>query len=171
MANNTLDPPLLDESLVQRLTALASEIDGSHESLAVELVREFNLLAGTNISYTEFQGIYGGEEHERYVRRVLTAQLITTDSSIDRDELTEMFKRITENPLDDAYLEFVFSKIDKTLGDAQISDLVFWPGNYFGDGDNSRELTPEQMADAVLERYNQKHVRLLTDKLEPEKPG
>ncbi len=159
MADHSPNPPQLDESLIQRLAALASEIDGCHESLADELVQEFNSLAGTDIPYSEFQGIYGAEEHEDYVRRVLTAKLTTADSTIGREELTKMFARITANPSDGAYLAFVFSTIEKTFGDTQVSDLVFWPGYYFGDGENSRELTPEQMADAVLERYNQKDVR------------
>ena len=35
----------------------------------------------------------------------------------------------------------------------------FGPGEYFGDGDNQRELTPELMADAVLERYAKRQSR------------
>ncbi len=159
MANNAPVPPSLDESLVQRLAELASEIDGGHESIANELVQEFNSLAGTEVTYDEFQGIYGGEEHEDYVRRVLIRQLATAVPTLDRDQLTEMFTRITENPSDEAYLEFVFSTIEKTFGDAQVSDLVFWPEQYFADGDESREMTPVQMADAVLERYNQRNVQ------------
>ncbi|MEL7500799.1 MAG: hypothetical protein AAFN77_24615 [Planctomycetota bacterium] len=159
MANESPEPPSLDESLVQRLVELAIKIDGCHESVADKMVREFNELAGTEIPYAEFQGIYGGEEHENYVRRVLTAKLTAPDSTIGREQLVEMFKRVSDNPSDDSYLEFAFSKIKKTFGDAQVSDLVFWPGHYFGDGDDSRELTPEQMADAVLERYNQRNAQ------------
>ena len=159
MASNAPNPPLLDESLVQRLAALASEIDGCDESDANDLVQEFNSLAGTEIRYGEFQGIYGGEEHEDYVRRVLIRKFATAVSTLDRDQLTEMFRRISQNPTDEAYLEFAFATIEKTFGDAQVSDLVFWPGSYFADGDDSRELTPEQMADAVLTRYNQRNVQ------------
>jgi hypothetical protein len=159
MANNAPVPPSLDESLVQRLAALASEIDGCHESVANELVQEFNSLAGTEVTYNEFQGIYGGEEHEDYVRRVLIRQLATAVPTLGRDQLTEMLTRVTENPSDEAYLEFVFSTIEKTFGVAQVSDLVFWPEQYFADGDESREMTPVQMADAVLERYNQRNVQ------------
>lgn len=159
MANNAPIPPSLDESLVQRLTSLASKIDGCHESVANELVQEFNSLACTEVTYDEFQGIYGGEEHEDFVRRVLIRQLATAVPTLDRDQLTEMFTRVNEDTSDEVYLEFVFSTIEKTFGDSQVSDLVFWPEQYFADGDDSRELEPEQMADAVLERYNQRNVQ------------
>lgn len=159
MENDSPNPPQLDQSVVQRLAALASEIDGCQEPRADELVQEFNSLAGTDIPYSEFQGIYGAEDHEDFVRRVLTAKLTNANSTIGHAELTQMFARISANPSDDAYLSFVFSTIEKTFDDAQVSDLVFWPGDYFGDGDNSRELTPKQMADAVLERHNQKGAR------------
>ena len=153
MAEHSPEPPELDESLVQRLAELADEIDGCPESMADEMVAEFNSLAGTNIPYLEFQGISGGEDHEDYVRRVLINQQITSDPTIGRTELTEMFRRILADPCDRKYLDFVLATIEKTFGDDQVSDLIFWPGEYLGLGDVRLDLTPKQMADAVLERY------------------
>ena len=34
--------------------------------------------------------------------------------------------------------------------DPRISDLIHWPGEYFGDGDNSRELSPQDILDIAL---------------------
>ncbi|PQO46984.1 hypothetical protein [Blastopirellula marina] len=157
MAEHSPEPPELDESLVQRLAELAAEIDGSPESMADEMVAEFNSLAGTNTPYLEFQGISGGEDHEDYVRRVLIHQQTTADPTIGRNELIEMFRRVLAKPNDQTYLNFVLATIERTFGDDQVSNLIFWPGEYFGDGDDSRELTPEQMADAVLDRHQQKN--------------
>jgi hypothetical protein len=61
-----LMPPALDEQLVARLAKLAAHLDGDPDE---ELRAEFNRLAGTDIPMAEFQGIYGGEDHEDYVRR------------------------------------------------------------------------------------------------------
>jgi hypothetical protein len=36
------------------------------------------------------------------------------------------------------------------IPDARISELFFWHGEYFGDGDNARELTPEQVIETAL---------------------
>jgi len=31
-----------------------------------------------------------------------------------------------------------------------LTDLIYWPGVYFGDGDNSREMTPKEILDTAL---------------------
>ncbi|QDV69907.1 hypothetical protein Poly24_36250 [Rosistilla carotiformis] len=155
----TRTPPVLDEALVQTLSKLASEIDGSSETDSAELVKTFNAMAGTHIPYLEFQGVYGAEEHDAYVRRLLTAKLTKADPSLDRTELIKIFTRITQDPADDAYLQYAFTTIEKSFGDSQVSDLVFWPNHYFDDGSDPDELTPEQMADAVLDRYARKGAR------------
>ena len=148
--------PEIDESLVQRLAAIAARLDGGDENTDAAMVEEFNQLAGTNIPFSEFQGISGGEEHECYVRRVLTDVATGPAPGLDRDGLAEMFAKVLADPCDDAYLQYVFSTIKKTFGDEQISDLVFWPGEYFGDGNNGRVMTPEFMADTVFQRHAQR---------------
>jgi hypothetical protein len=151
--------PKLDEDLVQRLAKIAARLDGGDELADASLLAEFNELAGMDIPFSEFQGIYGAEEHIDYVRRVLTDGATEAFPGLDREGLTTMFAKVLADPCDDAYLQYVFSTIKKTFGDTQISDLVFWPGEYFGDGNNHRELTPELMADAVLERHAKRQSR------------
>ncbi|WP_040768754.1 hypothetical protein [Novipirellula maiorica] len=151
--------PELDEQLVQHLAKIADRLDGGDENVDLPLLEEFNRLAGTEIPFAEFQGIYGGEDHITYVRRVLTERATNADPSLDRDRLIEMFTKVLADPCDDAYLEYVFATVEKTFGDSQVSDLVFWPGVYFGDADNQRELKPDEMADAVLGRYVQRKKR------------
>ena len=148
--------PKLDEDLVQRLAKLAARLDGGDEVADASLLDEFNQLARTDIPFSEFQGIYSAEEHCDYVRRVLTDCATEATPDMSREGLIEMFAKVLADPSDDAYLQYVFTTIRKTFGDPQVSDLVFWPGEYFGDGNNQRELTPELMADAVLERYAQR---------------
>jgi hypothetical protein len=151
--------PKLDEDLVQRLAKIAARLDGGDDFADASLLDEFNRLAGTDIPFSEFQGIDGAEEHIDYVRRVLTDRATDASPGLDRQGLTAMFAKVLADPRDDAYLQYVFTTIKKTFGDRQISDLVFWPGEYFGDGNHQRALTPELMADAVLERYAQRQSR------------
>ena len=146
-------------SALQRLAALAARLDGGDENADASILAEFNQLAGTSIPFSEFQGIYGAEEHIDYVRRVLTDRATQALPGLERDVLATMFAKVLADTCDNAYLQYVFTTIKKTFGDNQISDLVFWPGEYFGDGDNQRELTPELMADAVLERYAKRQSR------------
>lgn len=151
--------PKLDDDLVQHLAQIAARLDGGDEVADAALLDEFIRSAGTNIPFYEFQGIYGAEDHVDYVRRVLTDRTTEASPDLDREGLIAMFAKVLADPCDDTYLQYVFATIEKTFGDSQISDLVFWPGEYFGDGDNQRELTPELMADAVLERHAQRRSR------------
>lgn len=154
-----MSQPKLDEDLVQRLATMAARLDGGDEVSDASLLDAFNRLAGTDIPFSAFQGIYGAEEHIDNVRRVLTDRAKETSTDLGREGLIEMFAKVLADTCDDAYLQFVFTTIEKTFGDTQVSDLVFWPGEYFGDGNDQRELTPELMADAVLERYAKRQSR------------
>ncbi len=154
-----MSQPRRDDDLLQRLAEIADRLDGGDEATDTYLLEEFNRLAGTNIPFSEFQGVYGGEDHIDYVRRVLTERATEASPNLNREGLIEMFKKVLADPCDDAYLQFVFTTIEKTFGDTQISDLVFWPSEYFGDGNNQRKLSPELMADAVLERHSQQRSR------------
>ena len=154
-----MTPPKLDEDLVRRLSSIAERLDGGDETADAKLLNEFNELAGTEIPFSEFQGIYCAEEHEDYVRRVLTEKVTVANLGLDRAGLVAMFERLLADTSDNGYLQYVFSTIEKTFGDDQVSDLVFWPGEYFGDGNDHRKLTPELMADAVLTRHQQRTSR------------
>lgn len=158
MSEKFSTPPELDETLVRQLAKLADQIDGSQQSLAAEWVRQFNELAGTEMTFTEFQGVYGAEDHEDFVRRILIMQRTQPQPGLGQKELVALFERILQDPTDDAYLSHAFTTIKKTLGDDQISDLVFWPDLYLGDGEDSSNLTPERMAQIVWQRYQKRQV-------------
>ena len=66
-----LMPPALDEAKVARLVELAAALDGARPGQWEGDFAEFNRLAGAAIPIEEFQGIYGGEDYEDWVRRVL----------------------------------------------------------------------------------------------------
>lgn len=70
-----------------------------------------------------------------------------------------MVRRIFEDSIDEVHLEFAFATIEEARGDAQDSGVVLWLGSFFVDGDDSGEMVPEPMADAVLTRYNQRNVQ------------
>jgi hypothetical protein len=66
-----LMPPALDEAKVARLAKLAATIDGARPGQWEDLLEEFNREAGTSLEYDDFQGIYGGMDHDTWVRAVL----------------------------------------------------------------------------------------------------
>ncbi len=58
-----------------------------------EWLSEFNRLAETEIPIEHFQGIYGGECHVVWVRRLLFEKLIRPAQNVTRDELIEVTRR------------------------------------------------------------------------------
>lgn len=152
-------PPKLDEALVARLAELAGKIDGAQPGEWNDDLDEFHRLSGTDIPFEHFQGIYGGEEHEDWVRRVLLSQGTSTIPDLTRADLIAVFEKISSGQCSGAELDFALAQLQHNLGDPQISDLIFWPGEYFGDGDNTRELTPEEMAEAALARKRERDAK------------
>lgn len=144
-------PPKLDETLVAQFAELAAEIDGANPGEWEDKLAEFNRLAGTSHSFGEFQGVYGGEEHETYVRRLLVSQKTTPIENLSRAELIDVFAWLQSGPHSEIEHDFAIAQLEHHLNDPQVSDLLYWPGEYIGDK-TIQDLTPEQMADAALER-------------------
>ena len=116
---------------------------------------EFNRLAGLSLNWRDFQGIYGAEEHDVWVRRVLILDRTPARPGLTREELITLFRRAVDGDgvmKDEDALTFLDATIEKSLGVAGVTDLIFWPNEWFGDDDVQRTLTPEEMADAVWER-------------------
>lgn len=152
-----LEPPKIDEQLAARLAELAANIDGARPGEWDEWMAEFNRLANTSIPFEHFQGIYGGEEHIEWVRRVLNDQLTEPVDDITRDELIEIVRRaLPQNGYSDA--EAYMAVFDKHVPRSGASNLIFYPPDYdgatntWGGGRTMGEYdpTPEQIVDWAL---------------------
>jgi hypothetical protein len=154
-----LTPPALDEDLVQRLAALADRLDGAYPGQYDEDLAEFNRLAGTMLLLHEFQGIYGGDTHEAWVRRTLYSHLIKPAVKVTPDELVEVARRaipMGESPDQSQAYMAIF---DANVPLAGASNLIFFPRDYdavtntWGGGRPLGEYrpTPEQLVAWALE--------------------
>lgn len=142
-----LMPPALNEARVARLTELAAGIDGAHPGQAEHELAEFNHEAGTTFAFLDFQGIYGGQDHDTWVRKVLAKPFQKRLPDVTRAELLELARRVMEADGEEHEIDFWLDMLALNIPDPRVSDLIFWPGEYFGDGNNARELTPEQVID------------------------
>jgi hypothetical protein len=141
-----LMPPALDESLVARLAGLASAIDGAPPGAWEDDLAEFNRLAGTDLKVEEFQGIYGGEEHADFVRRLLYAKQLRPDPAITVAELSEIVRRILSVSDDhDFYLQL----FQVNCQHPSKSDLIYWP-DQVPELPKDREPTAEEIAKLAL---------------------
>lgn len=161
-----LTPPILDEQLVARLAELANALDGNPSET---LRAEFNKLADTDVPMTLFQGVYEGEDHVNFVRRVLRDQRIKPVPDVTREELVEIVRRAMKPDragLQEAYMAI----LDCNVTRPHASNLIFWPADYddrsstWGGGKpmNDYDPSPEQIVNWALDA-TEPHRRLVQD--------
>lgn len=139
-------PPKLDAALIARLTVLAARLDEAAPGHWEDDLAEFNLLAGTDVPFEEFQGIYGGEDHEDYVRRVLYRQRLVPDPALTRPEMGEIVSRIMTMVEDhDFYVELFRVNCKHPSS----TDLIYWP-DLVPDLPQDREPMVEEIAELAL---------------------
>lgn len=145
-----LMPPALDESMVARLAKLAEEIDCGHPEQTRSQLAEFNREAMTELEFIDFQGIYGGQAHDVWVRKVLAKPYERRVADVTRQELVELARRVMEGDGADHDVEFWLSMLEINIPNDRISDLIFWPDEYFDDVNYSQELSPEQVIEIAF---------------------
>jgi hypothetical protein len=153
-----LMPPHLDDAVLERLATLADRLDGARPGDISDELNEFNRLAGTNMGFEEFQGVYEEERHKTWVRRVLYSRLIKRAPGVTREELVEVVRRaMPESGFFDQH-EAYCAILDVNVPRPNASSLIFYPPDFdartrtWGGG---RELstydpTPEQIVDWAL---------------------
>ena len=141
-----LMPPALGVALVARLAKLADCLDGARPGEFDDELAEFNRLAGTDMPLEEFQGIYGAENHEDYVRRLLFRRALAPDPTISQAEMTEVVSRVLAcaDPRE-FYLELFRVNCKHPGG----TDLIYWP-NLVPELPQDREPTAEEVARLAL---------------------
>ena len=152
-----LMPPLLDEVKVSRLAELAAEIDGAGPGQWEDILAEFNRIAGTTFALEDFQGIYGAEEHDTWVRRILVGQCVRPVPDVTRAELVEIVRRAMPQSGDPAY-EAYMAIFDANVPRRKTSNLIFYPPDYdaatntWGGARQMGEYdpTPEQIVDWAM---------------------
>jgi hypothetical protein len=142
---------------VRHLAELAARLDGATPGMWDEDLAEFNRLAGTSLGVSDFQGIYGSEEHETWVRRVLVAQAVRPVSGVTRSELVEVVRRAMPqngDPDSEAYMAVFDANVPRLAA----WNLIFYPPDYdpatntWGGGRPVGEYdpTPEQIVEWAL---------------------
>lgn len=140
-----LMPLKLDPSLIDRLTTLANKLDGVMLEQGNEELVEFNRLARVNLTLADFQGIYGAEDHEDFVRRVLYSRSLHPDPNLSLAEMTEIINRIRNLDDDDFYIELFEVNCKHPSG----TDLIYYPDEV-PELPQDREPTSEEIAKVAL---------------------
>lgn len=161
-----LTPPELEAGKVARLAELAGKIDGAGPGQWEDLLDAFNRESGARLEFDDFQGIYGAEEHDTWVRRLLTKQAVKPVPDVSRAELIEVARRamqLDRFPENEAYMAI----FDANVPLPAASNLIFYPPNYdpsTNTWDGGRSIceyapTPEQIVEWAFSAHERPAVR------------
>jgi len=151
MRPHLLDPTEGDARLSEAI-ALAREIYALYESGSdyTANLKRLGLLSGHPVHGFAVHAAFGSAKPETFARR----QLIAWDrlpADLTQQEMLEMIEGVCGSiKADEIQREYWLACLRANTGDNKIGDLIFWPGTYFGDGNNARVMSaPEILATAL----------------------
>lgn len=111
---------------------------------------DFNLHAGTEFDRKHFDGMGAPSEQRSWIEKSLLRVAAQKQNFISEDEILELIARLLDaKRYSDREVYFWMETLDGFLRDPNLRDLIHYPGKYFGDSDNSRQMTPRQILDAA----------------------
>ena len=153
-----LENPFTDIRELQAVTMLAHEAyrlweAGQDCGLVLNQLRT---ITGKPISKFSIDAAFGSVSPDTFARQMLLDQ-IALPRDLTRDEMLELIERECAAKGDEFQLGYWIKCLEVNTGDDGISDLIFWPGEYFADGNNSRELSAVEILDTALAKANVTH--------------
>jgi len=151
MRSHLLDPTEGDARLTDAIS-LGREIYMLHERGAdySATVKRLSLLVEHPIADFDVEAAFGSIGPDAFARR----QLIAWDQlplDLTQQEMLEMIERVCDASGDELQIEFWLGCLRANTGDERISDMIFWPGSYFGDGNDARKMSPSEILSTASE--------------------
>jgi hypothetical protein len=145
-----LETPVNDE-LMARTTPLVEHIYALHEAGLPygPLLAELAALVGTTATPFDVCSAFGSVSPQSFVHD-LHARSIAIPDDLDRSEMLELLHHVLDPKRGELRLSFWLACLARSTGDKNISGLIYWPGEYFQDGDNSRVLSAEEILNTAL---------------------
>ncbi len=146
-----LENPFGDELALEKAITLARDLYRLQERGldCTAPLETLSALTGKELTKSDVRAAFGSVDAETFARDVLLNRLpIPTDLSYD--EMLELVRRISTVEGSEFQIGYWLSCLKANTHNGRISDLIYWPGEYFGDGDHSRELSPKEILDAAL---------------------
>jgi len=146
--------PFTDKTDKDRVTVairLAEEMYLLHEHGRnyEELLERFSELVGEPVNRSDVRGAFGSIDSDEFARQMLLdPKDVPTDLS--EPEMLELLERIRQADGDEFQIGYWLNCLAVNTGDERISDLIYWPGEYFEDGNNCREMSSREILDVAM---------------------
>lgn len=144
----------VDQDKLHQLLPLTTAVFDLHErgSDYVEELKQISRLLGRVVGQIDVLGAFGSTDADGFAMR-LAIDWHDTPMDLSEPELLELLDAVCEARGNDDLIEYWVRCLALNTGDSRISDLIFWPADYFGAGYDGRELTPTEMLDVALRKH------------------
>jgi hypothetical protein len=138
--------PVRDKGRLDAAIAMAHELYALHESGRdySKALPKFSEIVGQPVSVADVHGAFGSVNAESFAEDLL-ADRSAIPKDLSETEMLELVKRICSAEGTESQISYWLNCLEVNTGDERLSDLIFWPGEYFGDRNNSREPTPQEI--------------------------
>jgi len=145
------DPTASNSALpdAERLAYRIYEMHEAGSDYSAEL-KHLGRLAGRIISHQQVIGAFGSINADTFARKCLV-NWNALPASATEDEMLEMLQQVCEAKGTEFQVEYWVECLRVNTGDDRISDLIFWPDEYFGKPVKN-ELSTKEILDVALRR-------------------
>jgi hypothetical protein len=137
---SVLESPV-DAEAMALTTQVAERIYAAHEagrpydnSLAT-----LGKLVGKPVLPHEVHMAFGSVNPQSFAHDLLLHS-VQIPSDLSDSEMLELVQHLLRPSRDELRSSFWLACLKTNTGNPRVSDLIYWPGEYFGDGDNTRTL-------------------------------
>ena len=146
-----LEAPV-EPKLLEQATLLTEKIYACHEAGQSydHHLKSLAQLVGFEVTTYQVCSHFGSVEPRSFAHDLLVSSIVIPDD-LSRQEMLELLQLILAPKRNELRTSFWLSCLRINTGNARISDIIFWPGVYFKDGNNSRELGAEEILKVAME--------------------
>jgi hypothetical protein len=147
-----LRPPTPSAEEMREYIALCNQIENAPRDDVGPLLDRWNARAGTSSTQAEVQAYYGVVDIETFVGEMLLG-VPALVPDLTYDELRAVLQSVSGNELSEAVASYYLNWLEVNLPGAGISDLLYWPNQWFNDDAMLQvELTPDQILAYAMAR-------------------
>jgi len=162
-----LKPPI-DEIRLADVVAIVKIVYRRHErglSYESELA-QLNELTGKQLGYRDICGAFGSVNEETYAHDVLS-DTIAYPNDLSQAELLTLLELVMNAEGEDWQYQYWLDLVELNTGCANLSDLIFYPEEYFGPDAPDHDLSAEE----ILAEATSNHPRRLKPVLRTPPPA
>lgn len=112
-------------------------------------LRDLAAFVGQQLTKSDVRGAFGSIDAEMFAKQLLLKpEMIPAD--LNEAEMLHLIEQMKRGEGDEFQDWYWMKCLELNTRDERVSDLFYWPGEYFGDGDDTRDLTAKEILQTAL---------------------